>query len=208
MSFTIGVLLLDPFQLLDAAGPVELLHMVSRKYLAASGEVPPQAPDVAIHWIGSTMNAAVDATSDTKIAATATFDDHPKLDVLFVPGPPPSYRAPADVAAFLRRAVKEVPVIMSDCTGPLVLAQLGLLDGKKATLNANIVPMAKQMYPKVEWQDNVRWVVEGQYWTGGGAVSAMSMAIGFLESGKFGDLGHLPKMVAGMLEFEPQGQFR
>jgi transcriptional regulator GlxA family with amidase domain len=208
MNFTVGVVLLDPFQLMDAAGPVDLLYMAGRKYQNASGPIPPQSPNIEIHWIGPSMNVTGQVTSNIKINPTATFDHHPKLDVLFVPGPPPSYRAPAQVAKFLRRAVKEVPIIMADCSGPLVLAQIGLLDGKNATLNKKVVPLAKQMYPKVEWQDDVRWVVDGKYWTGGGAVSGMSMAVAFLQSGNFGNLGFLPLQAADGIEFEPKGQLR
>jgi transcriptional regulator GlxA family with amidase domain len=208
MNFTIGIVMLDPFQIIDAVGPVELLAMAGRKYLSTTPDTPPYAPNVAIHWISPTMKTTGVATSDMGVVTTSTFDKHPKLDILFVPGPPLNWTAPPDVAKFILRAAKEVPIVMSDCTGPFVLAQLGMLDGKNATLNRLAIPLAKQLYPKVNWQENVRWAIDGKIWTGAGAVSAMSMAIAFLQSGKWGNLHELPLTVAEFIEFEPKGQFR
>jgi transcriptional regulator GlxA family with amidase domain len=207
-NFTIGIVMLEAYQLLDVAGPVEIIHMAGRKYLSNIPPVPPQAPNIAVHWIGPSLNANVNVTSDARTFPTATFDRYPKLDVLFIPGVPPSYVAPPEIVKFMNRAAKEARIVMSDCTGPLVLAQLGLLDGKNATLNNGLGPLARQLYPKVNWQEGVRWVIDGKTWTGAGAVSSMSMAVAFLESGKFGDLGDLPQVVAKLIELEPKGRIR
>lgn len=61
---------------------------------------------------------------------------------------------------------------MTTCIGSLWLASSGVSDGKSATTNRGALPLAKKLYPKVEWMDQ-RWVVDGKYWTAGGAGAGM-----------------------------------
>jgi transcriptional regulator GlxA family with amidase domain len=144
--------MLEAYQLLDVAGPIEIMHTAGRKYLSNIPPVPPQAPNIAVHWTGPSLNANVNATSNARTFLTATFDCYPKLNVLFIPGVPPSYVAPPEIVDLMNRAVKESRIVMSDCTSHLILALLGLLDGKNTTLNNGLGLLAKQLYPKVNVQ--------------------------------------------------------
>lgn len=137
---------------------------------------------------------------------THTFESCPKLDMLFVPGPPPDYVPPPDLAAFLLRRAAEVDVLMADCSGPCVLAALGLLDGKRATVNKEAIGAMEEAFPKVKWERKERWVVDGKTWTAGGAVAGMDMMVAFLKSERFG-LGELAEMPQKLIEFDPRGQF-
>jgi transcriptional regulator GlxA family with amidase domain len=170
-KFTIGIMMFPPrgFQLLDAAGPMDLISMVTPGFLKAVGvPVPEGAVEIDILWLSDTL-APVRLSSGVQMQPTATFGTCPALDMLFVPGPSPTYEPPADVAAFLARGVREAGVVMADCSGPNVLAGLGLLDGKRATINKEMLPFVKDKFPKVDWRADERWVVDGKLWTAGGA---------------------------------------
>jgi transcriptional regulator GlxA family with amidase domain len=172
-KFTIGVVMLPPqaFQLLDAAGAMDLIHMVTPEYLIACGlPVPKDAVTIETHWVSDSLTP-LRLTAGMLVQPTTTFDTCPALDMLFIPGPPPTYEPSADVAAFLVRAANQASIVMADCSGPMVLAQAGLLDGKRATINKEIIPLVKAKFPKVDWRADERWVVDGKLWTAGGAMA-------------------------------------
>jgi transcriptional regulator GlxA family with amidase domain len=210
MSLNIGIVMVEDFQLADAAGPIDLFTMAGSSEWASVGDAhPPEIlQNAKVHWIGPSMEP-FSATIGIKIAPTCTYATAPKLDILFVPGPNPRYVASDDTAEYIRRAAEESPIVMSVCTGSIVLAHLGILDGKQASVNIECLDVAQELYPKVQWQDrNRRWSVDGKFWTGGGVVDGMCMIVGFLNSGRFGAIDGMVDRAARLLAFEPKGQFR
>lgn len=83
------------------------------------------------------------------LTPSATFDECPeKLDVLFVPGGGPGTFAALNddaVLEFLLSRGKTAKYVTSVCTGSLVLAAAGLLDGKKATTHWVAFPALEQL---------------------------------------------------------------
>ena len=51
--------------------------------------------------------------------------------------------------------------------------------GATATTNREFLPMAKSLYPDIEWKDQ-RWVVDGKLWTSGGAGAGVDMILTYL----------------------------
>lgn len=208
MSFVIGVVLVETFQLSDAGLPVDLLNMASRQTWEEAGRpAPPEALDMTVHWIAETLEPSV-SSAGIKILPTCTFDTAPKLDMVFIPGPLMSYVAPASTAAYIKRAVEEANVVMTVCTGSFVLAQLGLLDGKRASINGVVQDTVGKRYPRVQWQNQSRWTADGKFWTGGGVIEGTSMMAAFMKSGYLGNLSSLTDTSAVVLAFEPQTQER
>ncbi|GGP43383.1 DJ-1/PfpI family protein [Saccharothrix coeruleofusca] len=112
----VGMLLFDGVTFLDFIGP----HTA----FASAG--------MAVHLVSDTLDPVVGDTG-VSVLPTTTLDDCPeRLDVLFVPGghvgPTMRHRAKLD---FLT-ARADTPYITSVCTGSLVLAAAGLLDGYRA----------------------------------------------------------------------------
>jgi transcriptional regulator GlxA family with amidase domain len=99
----------------------------------------------------------------------------PRLDVLVVTGGP-GWQAESgspETLDFLRQRAAE-SLIVSVCTGGMILAASGLLDGKAATTKSEVVPpetsplaLLKARYPKVEVRD-ASVVDENTIITGGG----------------------------------------
>ncbi|MGH9390987.1 MAG: DJ-1/PfpI family protein, partial [Vicinamibacteria bacterium] len=69
------------------------------------------------------------------IVPEATFESAPPLDVLVVPGGPGQIDQMENekFLGFLRRAGEKARIVSSVCTGALLLAKAGFLDGKRAT---------------------------------------------------------------------------
>jgi cyclohexyl-isocyanide hydratase len=117
-KMTYGMLLYPGFTLLDLAGPHNALALHGRTEL-----------------IWKTLEPVPTDTGIT-INPTVTFADCPrKLDVLFVPGGFGTAEVMKDesVVEFLREVGQSAGFVSSVCTGSLLLAVAGLLDGYKAT---------------------------------------------------------------------------
>lgn len=138
-----GVVLFPGFQALDAFGPLDALNVLSLsvplKLAVLSSTLEPVSTSLppSRHPRGA-------STTGQSILPTHTFEDAPDdLDFLLVPGGA-GVRLEADVAPhveFLKRRAKTVKCVMSVCTGAVLLARAGLLDGCSATTNkASSVP--------------------------------------------------------------------
>lgn len=113
--------------------------------------------------------------SGLRVVADYDLQTAPPLDILIVTGGPgwmAQSRSPA-MLAFLRRAAAEIPVV-SVCTGGMLLAASGLLDGKAATTKRAVVapelsPLQRLRddYPGIEARE-ASLVDEGTLITGGG----------------------------------------
>jgi transcriptional regulator GlxA family with amidase domain len=157
-----------------------------------------------ILWISDTLEP-VELTTYAKLVPTTTFDTCPPLDLLLVPGPSLEYVPPPDLAQFLIKRAAETPVVMATCTGSFVLAGLGILDGKRATVNKELIDIVEKRFPKVNWVRDERWVVDGKFWTAGGATIGIDMAYAFLKSDKF-SLGSLPERALAIIEYTARPQ--
>ncbi|PSN71710.1 hypothetical protein BS50DRAFT_569350 [Corynespora cassiicola Philippines] len=129
----------------------------------------------AIEWlyISSSFEPAR-TTPEMYVRPTHTYENAPRdLDIIMIGGPDPS-NVPEASIQFLKEASEKTKAILTTCTGGMWLAKSGILDGKKATTNRMGLPLAKMMFPNVDWADQ-RWVIEdgkfegAKIWTAGGA---------------------------------------
>ncbi len=120
----------------------------------------------------------------------------PPLDMLVVTGGPgwtAQSRAP-ETLAFIRRRAEEIPVV-SVCTGGLILAASGVLEGKEATTKREVVPPEVRpldllrAYPGIAVQE-ASLVDEGGIVTGGGVSLCIDTMLHLLKR-RFG-----PEMAA------------
>ena len=103
---------------LDLTGPFEVLVRMS---------------GARVHLLWKNLDP-VTADSGMRILPTATIATVPALDIVFVPGGPGQVELMDDeaVLAFLRQASANARYVTSVCTGSLVLAAAGLLEGYRA----------------------------------------------------------------------------
>jgi transcriptional regulator GlxA family with amidase domain len=117
-----------------------------------------------------------------------SFADAPQLDVIIVPGGPGWVKASEDkgILDYLSRTAKHAKIV-SVCTGAMILAAAGLLDGKTATTKVEVVPpedppldVLKNHYPEVK---TLRALIidEGQIVTGGGVTLGIDTILYVIE---------------------------
>jgi cyclohexyl-isocyanide hydratase len=114
----IGMLLYPGLTQLDLTGPYEVLVRMT---------------DARVHLLWKTLDP-VAADSGMRLLPTVTLADSPPLDIVFVPGGPGQVALMDDeeVLAFLAKAGARARYVTSVCTGSLVLAAAGLLEGYRA----------------------------------------------------------------------------
>ncbi len=208
------------YQAIDVIGPFDLLNSGSKDTLRAlktfipiSDEQVDRAPEFVFHHIGITLDPVSLLTSGLVLKPTTTVDDCPPLDYLLVGGPSlEGFETPPEVAKFIRKHVASGKVVFSNCTGAGVLASTGVLDGKNATINNVEFHWTKQLYPKVKWTKDKKWVIDGNIWTGGGAAAGMDMFSYWLKE-NFGmdililatsGLDYEPRDIDGLFTVLPQ----
>ncbi|KAI1111280.1 class I glutamine amidotransferase-like protein [Nemania sp. NC0429] len=204
---TFGALAYD-YQVIDVIGITDLINSGSKLILNAIKTYAPvdeqtiaEAPDCVFHHIGLSKEPVALLSSQITIVPTATVDDCPELDVLILGGPnPDGFELHPKYAEFIRRHVAAGKLVFTNCTGAFVAALAGVLDGKSATINHVEYEWVKKRFPKVNWKIE-QWVVDGNIWTGSGAVAGMDMVAHWMKE-KYGE----KVMTAGALglDFEPR----
>jgi len=99
-------------------------------------------------------------------------------DTLIIPGVEHADRTiPAPVLTAIRRAWSRGARIASICSGAFVLAQTGLLDGRRATTHWVGAAQFARRFPKVRLDPNVLFVDEGRIVTSAGATAGLDMCL-------------------------------
>ena len=178
------MLLFDGFTQLDLTGPYEVLARMA---------------DAEIALVAKSLDP-VRSDQGLRIVPTHTFTDAPPHDVLFVPGGPGVDAAMLDddVLAFVRRPAQHVTSV---CSGSLILAAAGLLDGREATTHWNSVEFLPQLRAR---HADARVVVDGNRITGAGVSAGIDFALALVAqlSGE-----EAAKAIQLMIEYDPQPPF-
>ena len=161
---TLGVVLYEGFEPLDVYGPVEVFGNVGgplKLHLVAEKAGP----------VKSILGAAT--------VAEFGFDDCPELDLILVPGGMGTLKQLRNEKfhTWLRDRAPKAEIVMSVCSGSAILAQAGLLDGRKATTNKQSFKLLTSGKNKVEWVKEARWVDEGDRVTSSGVSAGIDMSL-------------------------------
>lgn len=172
-AFTVGIVLYPGFDLLDVAGPNEVFNFFDGGVIGRTVQVISVARTLAPIPVGGVT-----------VTPGFTFDNAPPIDLLFVPGGGPLIaEAIADDAflAALRTIAETASYVTSVCTGGILLASAGLLDGFQATTHWAAVDSLK-LFPKVKVVNGCpRWVHDGNRITGGGISSTIDESLYMVE---------------------------
>lgn len=145
-TFLIVIPIYDGVDLLDVAAPREMFSWLKNNVAATM--------KVEIRTVAASAEPI--ATRDgQRLLPDATFDQTPKVDLLWVPGGdvPELKQTMKDETyrRFLTSRARTTTYLVSVCEGALLLADTGLLDGYKATTHWAFIPCLKS-YPKIRVQ--------------------------------------------------------
>jgi transcriptional regulator GlxA family with amidase domain len=166
----IGVLIFPDFQLLDAAGPITAFEIASRYGAGA------YALSVVSAQAGQVL-------SSSGVAMSAVgFDEAPALDTLIVAGGDGVDQAVHDpvTLGYIRAAAQRTRRTVSVCSGALLLAQAGLLDGRVATTHWSRTAQFARQYPKVRLEPDRIFTRDGAIWTSAGITAGIDLSLALI----------------------------
>ncbi|MEV1011961.1 DJ-1/PfpI family protein [Streptomyces sp. NPDC049881] len=160
----IGIFLFDGFSLLDPTGPAEVLCRL---------------PGASVTMIGLRRGPVRTDTAGVAVVADLAFDEVDRLDVLLVPGGADrgmlaTIGNPA-VLDWIRRLHRRTRWTTSVCTGSVLLAAAGLLEGRRATTYWAAAEYLESTYGVTYVPE--RWVRSGKIMTAAGVSAGIDMAL-------------------------------
>jgi transcriptional regulator GlxA family with amidase domain len=91
---------------------------------------------------------------------------------------------------WLQKYQARINRVVSVCSGALLLAHAGLLDGRSATTHWKFLAEMQRRYPKVRVQSEGIYVRDGRFWTSAGVTAGIDLALALVEE----DHGHRTAM--------------
>ena len=169
---------------LDVIGPLEIL--ATTKYFVDAGQEPYDIKIVAAEAGAVEASAGLTITAHHGFADVADDDSH--FDTLIVAGGHGTSSAmkDADVLKFISQVAPRADRVASICTGAMILAEAGLLNGKRASTHWFWCGLLEKDYPQVNVDRDAIFVRDGNVWTSAGVTSGMDLALALIEM----DWGH------------------
>lgn len=162
---TLAALVFPGFQTLDLFGPLEMLgdHDVGAVDIKIVAETLDPVP--SYHGIRTTVDR--------------TLSESDNYDLILIPGGDSAPLNPQNEAInkWIVDASSNAEYVMAVCTGTVLLATTGLLDGRRATTNKKDYTATIPYGPKVKWVPQARWVEDGKFFTSSGVSAGMDMSL-------------------------------
>lgn len=156
------------------------------------------------HIVGKTLEPVM-GDAGLAIVPTVTYDDCPTdLDVLFVPGGRGALAAleDAELLSFLRDRAASARYVTAACSGTLVLAAAGLMNGYKATTHwasHDTLSVFEGVTPV-----RARVVADGNRFSGGGVTAGIDFGLTLLAELRGAEVAQLNQL---LMEYDPQPPF-
>ena len=186
MSQQIAIMVYPGFTALDFIGPYEVLRNL---------------PDAEVRFVWHEPGPIPADSGVLLIGATHSFDETPSPDIILVPGGMATFEHARDekVLDWVRKAHETSTWTTSVCSGSVILAAAGILEGRRATSHWLCVPMLKPF--GVEPVGDERIVHEGKIVTAAGVSAGIDLGL-WLFGQICGDAK--AKAVQLVIEYDPQ----
>lgn len=175
MTRAIGFVVFPGFQILDAAGPIAAFEIAGR-----------YKPGTYEARVLGAETGAVRSSSGVPMLADALPDE--PLDTVVIAGGDGT-RSLEELRTIVRwlkaSQAGRARRITSVCSGAYLLAEAGLLDGKRATTHWSRTDDFARRYPKVRLDADRIFIRDGEVWTSGGITAGIDLSLALIED----DLG-------------------
>lgn len=178
---SILILAFHDAQLLDITGPLQVF--ASANELAAErGQPRPYAARVV-----ATEPGAVTTSSGLAVVADSLRSAGKSIDTLIVPGGRGVEAAALDtrLTRWVRKQAASVRRVVSVCSGAFVLAEAGLLDGRRVATHWSRCEQLANRYPALRVEADPIFIRDGSVWTSAGVTAGIDLALALVEE----DLG-------------------
>lgn len=174
---TVGILIFDDVEVLDFCGPFEVFSVAC----------PPQQFNDEYKLFNVVTIAEEQRTITCRggllVQPQATITEHLPLDILVVPGGQGTRRERLNIHLldWIVQQDQHTHLTTSVCTGAFLLAEKGLLNGRRATTHWASVAWMCETYPAVEMLTDARVVDEGHIITSAGISAGIDMSLYIVE---------------------------
>jgi transcriptional regulator GlxA family with amidase domain len=169
-------------EVVEVSGVLDALHAANQILTAAGGADPGYLAEVVSPAV------TVRAWTGLRLVAERSFRNvRGPIDTLIVTGidGPEDARRYPDLVRWLARLAPRTRRVVGLCTGAYVLAEAGLLDGRRATTHwADCAALAAR-YPRVRVEADPIYVRDGHVYTSAGATAGLDLMLALIEE----DLG-------------------
>ena len=178
MKYKVAIFIFNEVEVLDFAGPFEVFSVAGLRKL-------PEAPfDV----FTVAQFETIEARNHLTIKPTYTFADAPKSDIFLIPGGGGRYSDGTPfgsrremnnpiVLNWVKQQAAQAKLVLSVCTGSLILGKAGLLDGLEATTHFKAIDGLKEISDRIHVKENVRFIDNGTVITSAGISAGIDMSL-------------------------------
>jgi transcriptional regulator GlxA family with amidase domain len=173
------MLCVPPAHGVDVVGPLEAFSLASR--------ICPGGPEYALELVSNVEDRRIAMSSGVFLMAHGHYRQvRGKIDTLLIAGGSGARVCQdAELFEWLKKMAARVRRVCSICTGAALLAEAGLLRGKRATTHWQHVESFARKHPDVVWDPHPIWVQDGGIYTSAGVCAGMDLALALIEE----DLG-------------------
>ena len=172
----IGVLVFPDFQLLDAAGPISVFEIGAR-----------YAENVPSIRVVAATPGPVRSSSGVEMLARGLKPSGAITTLIVAGGEGVRQAATCEkTLGFVRAIAKRGVRIASVCSGAYILAEAGLLDGRRATTHWQRTRHFLKAYPQVKLEPDRIFVRDGDVWTSAGISAGIDLSLAMIAE-DYGD---------------------
>jgi transcriptional regulator GlxA family with amidase domain len=167
-------------QILDVTGPLEVFATTSRLLTARSGVT---TPAYRLEIMASRAGRLRCSSGIGLVAERALRNVRGRIDTLLVAGGEGTAAALRDreLVVWLRQNGPRVRRLGSVCSGSFLLAEAGLLDGRRATTHWQWCATLAKQYPTIVVDPDPIFVRDGNVYTSAGVTAGMDLALALVE---------------------------
>jgi transcriptional regulator GlxA family with amidase domain len=179
-KINVGILLFDDVEVLDFAGPFEVFSRTRLQPGLESRRTYDTAPFNV--FVVAQQKKTILATGGLVVMPMYSFTDCPSIDLLVIPGGwgTRTLLEDQELLAWIKSMVSHALMVTSVCSGALLLAKAGLLEGKSATTHWGALDTLASLDPTIKVEGDQRFVDSGVV-TSAGVSAGIDMALYVVE---------------------------
>lgn len=169
MVRNVGIVIFDDVEVLDFAGPFEVFGVAKDE----------KGQKIMQVFLLSENKGLISARNNFRVAANYTLHNSPKLDILLIPG---GYGTRIEMhnetlRNWIMEQFQDLELLLSVCTGSLILGKCGLLNNRSATTHHGAFDELREAAPDATVITDQKYVDNGKIITSAGISAGITMSL-------------------------------
>ena len=168
-SRNVAILIFNDVELLDFTGPFEVFSVTGRK---------DDPKPFNVYTVAEKPNP-ITSRNGLSVNPQYTIENCPQPDILLIPGGQGTRWEMNNplLINWIKDRSQKAELILSVCTGALLLAKAGLLEGLEATTHHTAIELLKEIAPNTTIQTDKRFVDNGKIIVSAGVATGIDMSL-------------------------------